>query len=132
MTSIVNFQENLRDRKSNVILESLNRFHDAKISGVISPDELSKIIVLAGDLYAKKISKGEVSESEIDETETLISGFIEPNYEGYFKFPHSDLDKASKMFMNEDFFALERYKERNQYSSPLFDEETYSRGFKSL
>lgn len=132
MTSIVNFEERLKDRKTDVLLESLNRFYDAKISGAINPDELSKIIVLAGDLYANKISKGEVSKTDIEETESFVSNFIEPNYDGYFNLPHTDLDKASKMFIEGDFFALEKLERRNQYSSPLFDEETYTNGFKKL
>lgn len=132
MTSIVNFEENLKDRKSNVILESLNRFHDAKISGAIRPDELSKIIVLVGDLFANKISKGEVSKEEIDETESFISQFTGENKDSYFDINHADLDKSSKMFLEGDFFALEKYQERLKNSSPLFDEESYSSGFKRL
>lgn len=132
MTSIVNFEENLKDRKSNVILDSFNRFYDAKKSGAISPDELSKIIVLTGDLFANKISKGEVGKEEINQTESLISEFIEPNKDNYFNIKYDDLDKATKMFLEGDFFALEKYEERSKKSSPLFDEETYSKGFKRL
>lgn len=132
MTSIVNFRENLKDRTSNVLLEKLNRLYDAKISGVISPDELSKSIVLASELYANKISKGEVSITDINETKSFLPGFINPNYDGYFKLRHKDVDVASKIFIDETETALEKLEQRNKYSSPLFDEETYARGFKKL
>ena len=132
MANIVNFKENLSDRPSNVIFEMLNRFHEGKKSGSLRPDELSRIIVLSGDLYANKVSKGEVSISDIEETENFVSCFTEPNYDKYFNLAHTDLDKASKMFMDGVFFAQEKQSQRSKYSNPLFDAQTYESGFKKL
>ena len=117
MANIVNFKENLSDRPSNVIFEMLNRFHEGKKSGSLRPDELSRIIVLSGDLYANKVSKGEVSISDIEETENFVSCFTEPNYDKYF---------------NLVFFAQEKQSQRSKYSNPLFDAQTYESGFKKL
>lgn len=92
MTSIVNFEERIKSTGtiSETILESLNRIHDAKLSGALREDELSKIITLEGKLFANQVSKGLRTEEAVEDFEKEI-----PNGKyNYFAFPHKDLDVA--------------------------------------
>ncbi len=132
MTSIVNFEDRLNDRVSNVILESLNRMHDAKQNGVLGPDELSKIIVLEGDLFANKIKQGRVTFDEIESAETFVTGFVGPNKDKYFSYNHADLDKASKAFLEGTFFAREELERRQRSTIQREEEINYRDGFKRL
>lgn len=132
MTSLANFEEKIVDRPSDVILESINRLYDAKLSGAIREEELSKIIVLEGDLFANKIKQGKVSNNEIEQTEAFLTGFIGENKDKYFSLKHKDLDRASKMFLEGDFFALEDQRKRSISASPIFEETDYKQGFRKI
>ena len=47
-----------QNRVSDNILDSFNRFYEAKLSGALKRDELSKLLVSVGDLFANKIKQG--------------------------------------------------------------------------
>lgn len=132
MTSIVNFERKLNDRMSNVILDSLNRMNDAKLSGAMSPDEFSKIIVLVGNLFANKIKQGKVESDQVDSFESFLTGFMGPNKDKYFDYPHIDLDKATNMVLQGNSFALSELERRKEFSNPVIQEEKYTAGFKRL
>lgn len=132
MTNITSFESRLNDRTSDVILNSLNRMYDAKLSGVMSPDELSKIVVLEGNLFANNISRGKVTQDEIESTESFITGFLEENKDNYFNNKHVDLDKSARMFLEGDFVALEELERRSKFTQSVFDEESYKSNFKRL
>lgn len=136
MTSIMNFEDEIKrrsiDRPSDIILNSINRLYDAKLSGALNSDELSKIIVLEGDLFANRIKQGKVSIDEIESAEAFITGFARKGKDNYFSFKHSDLDRAAKIFLEGDYVALEELNKRTSLSSPVFDSESYSKGFKKI
>lgn len=133
MTNIIDFESRLKDRTPNVILNSLNRMHDAKISGVMIPDELSKILVLSGNLFANKIVQGKVSQDEIESEESFVTGFLGKNKDNYFNNKHVDLDKAARIILEGNFVALEKLERKNKFTQSLYEEEdyeNYNKGFR--
>ena len=106
--SIVNFEEHMSDRSSNVIFDSLNRLYDAKKSGVLGEDELSKIIILEGKLFSNQVSKGIKNEEDIESFETLL-----PN-NNYFNANHKNLDVARDTIKQANTVAL--YNRENRFS----------------
>ena len=126
MMSIVN------DRTSDVILNSLNRLYDAKLSGALNEEELSKLIVLVGDLFANKINQGSVSNDEIESIESFLSGFTKANKDNYFNFNHKDLDRASKMFIEGVYVASSELEQKRELSSPVLDSDSYSRTYRKV
>lgn len=132
MTNITSFESRLNDRTSDVILNSLNRMHDAKISGAMSPDELSKIIVLEGNLFASRIKQGKTTLDEIESAESFITGFLGKNKDNYFNNKHVDLDKSARIFLEGDFVALEELDRKNKFTQSIYDEESYKSSFKRL
>jgi len=133
MTNIINFESRLKDRTSDTFLNSLNRMHDAKISGAMSPDELSKILVLGGNLLANKIVQGKISQDEIESAETIITGFLGKNRDNYFSNKHVDLDKAARIILEGNFVALEKLERKNKFTQSMFEEEDYedyNKGFR--
>ena len=80
----------IKDRPSDIILETLNRINHAKLNGALMPDELTKIITLEGNLFANQVSRGLKTEEEVEDFEKEI-----PNGKvNYFKFEHENLDVA--------------------------------------
>lgn len=133
MTNIIDFESRLKDRTPNVILNSLNRMHDAKISGAMIPDELSKILVLSGNLFANKIVQGKVSQDEIESEESFVTGFLGKNKDNYFNNKHVDLDKAARIILEGNFVALEKLERKNKFTQSLYEEEdyeNYNKGFR--
>lgn len=116
-------------RPSDEILNLFNRFSDAKLTGVVNPDELKTLLIKIGDLFANKIKKGEVSIDDIDSAETLIEGFISENKDNYFSHLHSDLDGAAKTFLEGDYVALESIRKRDLQSKPIDD---YSKSLRKI
>lgn len=104
MTSIVNFEERMKatGRISDTILESLERVHDAKMTGALKEDELSKIITLEGRLFANQVSKGLKTEEQVEDFEKEIPNGKYP----CFNFPHKDLDVAYNVVKQADTVAL--------------------------
>lgn len=133
MTNIINFESRLKGRQSDEIFEILNQMHDAKNSGVLSPDQLSKVIVLEGNLFANKIRQGRVSQDEIESAEAFVTGFIGKNRNNYFNNKHVDLDKSAKIFLEGNFVALEELSRKNKFTKSVFEEEDYedyNKGFR--
>ena len=111
MTSIV------KDRPSNIILESLNRLNSAKLTGVLTKDELSKILMLEGSLFANLVSRGLKTEEEVDDFEKEIpDGKI-----NYFSFEHKDLDVAYKTIKQANTAAL--YDRENSIRHSIFSKK---------
>jgi hypothetical protein len=126
------FDVRASERKSDVILNSLNRLHDAKQSGALVRDEFSKILVSVGDLFANKIKQGKVREDEIESVEAHLTGFVAENNDKYFSFPHTELDRASKTVLESIDFARQAVEKRNEYAQPVMDAESYERTFRKL
>lgn len=126
------FDVRASERKSNVILNSLNRLHDAKQSGALTSDEFSKILVSVGDLFANKIKQGKVAEEEIQSVESYLTGFVGENSDKYFSFPHTDLKSASKTALESIDFARQEIEKRNEYAQPVMEADSYERTFRRL
>ena len=126
------FDVKASERKSNTILSSLNRLHDAKLSGALTRDEFSKILVSVGDLFANKIRQGKVTEDEIESVEAHLTEFTGDNSDKYFSFPHEDLDRASKTVLESIDFAKQAVDKRNEYAQPVMDADSYERAFRKL
>ena len=126
------FDVKASERKSDTIFSSLNRLHDAKLSGALTRDEFSKILVSVGDLFANKIRQGKVTEDEIESVEAYLTGFTGENSDKYFSFPHEDLDRASKTVLESIDFAKQAVDKRNEYAQPVMEADSYERTFKRL
>ena len=85
--------------QTDVILNSLNRVHEAKQTGGLKDTEFANLIGAIGKLAANKIEHGNVNEEEIENLKAHLTGFTPENSDKYFSFPHKDLDKASKVFI---------------------------------
>lgn len=121
-----------KNRPSDVILDSINRLHDAKLSGALKEDELSSIIINIGDMFANKIKQGKVSNDDIESFEVHISGFTGENKDNYFAHSHADLDRSTKIVFESIDFAKDELDQRKQYSQPVMDAESYTKSFKKL
>lgn len=78
------------DRPSNIILDSLNRINEAKPKDGLAKDELSKLIMLEGSLFANLVRRGLRTEEDIEDFEKEI-----PNGKAnYFSHKHEELDVA--------------------------------------
>lgn len=126
------FDVKASERKSDAIFSSLNRLHDAKLSGALTSDEFSKILVSVGDLFANKIKQGKVTEDEIESVEAHLTGFIGENSDKYFSFPHTDLKGASKTVLESIDFARQAVEKRNEYAQPVMDADSYETTFRKL
>ena len=121
-----------QNRVSDGIFESFNRFHDAKQTGALRRDELSKLLVTVGDLFANKIKQGKVSKEEIESLESHLTGFVGENSDKYFAFPHEDLKMAAKSVLEGNDFALQTVEQRYQAAKPVIEAESYERTFRRL
>lgn len=121
-----------QNRVSDSIFDSFNRFHEAKSSGALRRDELSKILILVGDLFANKIKQGKVSKEEIESLESHLSGFNGENSDKYFAFPHEDLKVAAKSVLEGNDFALQSVEQRMQAAQPVMEADSYERTFRKL
>ena len=107
------FDVKANSRKSDVVFDSLNRLHDAKLSGALKSDELSKIIIYIGDLFANKIKQAKLTEDQIESAETYLTGFVGTNKDKYFSLQHDYLDRAAKIFLEGNAIAIETIQERS-------------------
>ena len=80
----------VKDRPSNIILDSLNRMYDAKPNGALGEDELAKLIMLEGSLFSNLVSRGLRTEEDVEDFETEITN----GKANYLSFRHKDLDVA--------------------------------------
>lgn len=112
MTSIVNFEDIYKEKKeitnrqvfelSNSILNGCNRIHDAKLSGALQDDELSKELIAEGRLFSNQIEKGLKSEKEVEDFEKEIPD----GKHNYFVYPHKELDVAKNTIIQTNNVAL--------------------------
>ena len=99
-------------RLTDSILLSLNRMHDAKLTGTLSRDEFANLITKIGKLYTGVIKNGESNGKEIDEMEAWL-----PGSNKIFDGKHDHLPEASRSFKEDIFTALAvQSKEREQNS----------------
>ena len=96
MTSIVNFEENMKstERPSDIVLNSINRFYDAGLTGARENDEFAKIEIQLSRLYANLVRNGKRTEEESEDFQNFMPA------ENYFNFEHEGLDIASKYANN--------------------------------
>ena len=88
------------DRPSNIILDSLNRLHFAKLSGGLNSKEFADEIVRVGDLTANCIKNGKITDEQVEEIESHLPSF------SYFKMEHKDLDRANRTFKEGNEVSL--------------------------
>ena len=97
------------ERISDVIFESLNRMHDAKKSGVLGHDELSKLLKIVGDVFATQVRNGK-TEEDVENFEKEI-----PNGKyNYFNYNHTGLSEAYETIRQSNTAAL--LDRENRYS----------------
>ena len=112
MTSIVNFEERMKSAGTltNEFFDSLNRLHDAKLTGALKKDEYSKLLIFEDKFFANLVRKGLKTEEDVQTYETDMATGKTPigNY------PHEDLS-----------LAFNTVKQTN--TAALFDAETLNR-----
>ena len=79
----------MTERPSDTLLNGLNRILDAKRTGALNKDELSKEIILAGDIYSNGLKYNRV-EGDPESFKSFI-----PNG-NIFNYKHAGLDIAAK------------------------------------
>lgn len=117
MISIVNFEERMKTIGgiSDTIFESLERLHDAKLSGALKEDELSKIIILVVKIFSNQVSKGLKNEIQAEDFEKEI-----PNGKyNCFNFRHKDIDVAFQTAKQGNTVALFSREQLNIKSQPV-------------
>lgn len=99
------------ERLSDTILYSLNRLNSAKQSGALIKDELSKLIILEGSLFANQVNRGEKTEEDVEDFEKEL-----PNGKySVFSFGHKDLDVAYDTVKQANTAAL--FERENRFVS---------------
>jgi len=53
------------ERNSDVVFNLLNRIHDAKLSGALLNNELSKLEMLIGSIFANQVTRGLKTEEKL-------------------------------------------------------------------
>ena len=94
--SIVDFDVKSSERLSDTIFDLTNRLYDSALSGVTNPDELAKIVVLEGKIFANQVSTGAKIEADVEAFESEI--------------PAGDYAFANQKYLND---ALTRVREQN-------------------
>lgn len=128
----VTYDVKTSERKSDVIFNSLNRFYDAKLSGGLKEDELSKVIVLIGDLFANQIKHEKQTEDNIESFESYLDGLDGPNAGIYFAHIHKNLDGAVKSVLEGNDFAKQELEQRREYAQPVMSADSYTKTFRKL
>ena len=72
--SIVNFEENMKttERLSDTVFALINRMNTAKNTGTLQGDELAKIEILEGKLFANLVSMGKLTDEDVEDFENLM------------------------------------------------------------
>ena len=120
--SIVNFDEQIKSdkRPSDVTFDLINRLYDDGLSGVRKEDELAKIVVLEGKIFANQVSLGKRTEEDVDSFESLIPGdyaFINQKY----------MKEALSRVREQNTDALMKQDSWNRQAQPV---EGYSKAFR--
>ena len=127
MTSIVNFEERMKGSNTltNEFFASMNRLHDAKITGALKEDELSKLLILENKFFANLVRRGKRSEEDVEAYDNNM-----PN--GKYPigiYPHKDLTLANSTVKQTNTAALfdaETLSSRMQFS------DSYSKGLRKV
>lgn len=127
MISIVNFEERVKGTGilTTQFFDSLNRIHDAKISGVLKEDEFSKLLILENKFFANLVRKGLKTEEDVEMYENDMPNGKTPIGD----YPHRDLDVAFSSVKQTDTAALfdaETISKRTQMP------ESYSKGLRKV
>lgn len=93
-------------RPSNDVLESLNRFYEAKLTGAVNPHEFPEILIRVGDLCANKAKQGKMSTDDIESVQDLVGSFTGKNADNYFSIKHEGLPEAAATFTEGMDMAL--------------------------
>lgn len=105
----------VKERPSNIILESLNRMNDAKLNGALTSDELSKIIALEGSLFANLVRRGLKTEGQSEDFLNQL-----PNGQwNSFSYPHKGQDVAYKTVKQDINAALYQQEKVNIQAQPV-------------
>lgn len=88
---------------TNDILDSLNRIHDAKLTGTLGNNEFSQTILKTWNLFVGKIKQGKVSSDEIESMESLLPG---PNGDKCFNIKHKGLNDIDSIAKKSVYKAL--------------------------
>ena len=107
MTNVINFEEAMKRagkkfELSDTILEGCNRIYDAKLSGALQEDELSKELIAEGELFSRQVEKGKKTEEDVRDFEKELPD----GKNNYFAFPHKELDVAKNTIEQTNSFAL--------------------------
>jgi len=88
---------------SNNILESLNRFHDAKLTGTVTEKEFPEMISKVWMLFVNNLKHGKVSSGEIESMEALLPG---KGANEYFTIKHKGLEEVTATAKKSVYIAL--------------------------
>lgn len=109
MSSLVDLTSNLKDSKTNSLLDYINYLHDIKTtidSLENGNDALAKCVVLCGSLFANKVAKGEKNEDDIELFESNLVT------QESLVYKNNDLNLANEMVREENSVALGEYESR--------------------
>ena len=111
MTSIVNFEERIKGSGTltDEFFTLMNRVHDAKLTGSLKEEELSKLLILENKFFANLVRRGQRTEQDVETYENDIPNGSYP----IGNFEHKDIK-----------FARDTIKQTN--TAALFDAETLS------
>jgi len=116
------------ERNSDVVFNLLNRIHDAKLSGALLNNELSKLEMLIGSIFANQVTRGLKTEEEAE----IFIGQI-PNGEwNWSSYPHEDQKIAYKTIKQDVNAALLTRENLDIQSHPVMSAESYEKTFKKL
>ena len=87
-------------RPSDKVFEALNRFEEAKKTGVLGPKELSDLLISIGTIYSNQIKNGNVNANDIEEFEAFLPKT------NMFTINHKDLDVAYTTIVQGNAAAL--------------------------
>ena len=92
-------------RPSDRVFESLNRFEEAKKTGVLGPKELSDLLISIGTIYSNQVKNGNVN--GIEDFEAFLPKT------NMFTINHQDLDVAYTTIVQGNAAAL--YDRKNRF-----------------
>lgn len=98
-------------RPSDALLEMLNRFYDAKISGALKKDEFSSMIKLVGGMFSNQVANGLKTTEDVANFENNL-----PPIDGYFSYPYNKLREAIAAIREANTVALY---EAEKYNIPV-------------
>lgn len=113
--SIVNFEENMKttERLSDTVLQLINRMNSAKDTGTLQGDELAKIEILEGKLFANLVRMGKRTEEDAEDFENLMPKM------NLFNNNHNGLDFAYETNKQANAAALLDRENRFEFSKRI-------------